>query len=146
VPRATPKSRWGLHEPVGIAQPGIGPLPSQTRDGVDERLIWATDTPIAAGPISPRIRLTPGSENESRGRGSMPIFRQRGDLKRELKHAAREHRPSEHHHRGVEIGREEQRSEDEGQVPTESSERRYGETAPGIEDASGERTREMNRM
>ena len=38
------------------------------------RLIWATETPITAGPIRVRIRFTPGSQRSSRGRGSIPIL------------------------------------------------------------------------
>src|SRR5260221_11957322 len=53
--------------------------------------------------------------------------------------AAGEYRPGEHHHRRLEIGREEQRSDNEGEVEQRRGQRRYREAAPGVEDASGER-------
>ncbi len=42
------------------------------------RLTWPTETPSAAGAIRTRTRRTPGSENDSFGRGSMPILASAG--------------------------------------------------------------------
>src|SRR5207249_6169117 len=65
--------------------------------------------------------------------------RERGDLQRELQHAADEHRPGKHYHRRIEKGREKQRPENKGEIEQRRGQRRNREAAPGVEDAARER-------
>ena len=103
------------------------------------RLIWPADTPMTAGPMSTRIRRTPGiAEREARPRQHADP-RKRRDLERELEHAAREHRPRKDEHRRIEMPREQERTDDERDVEERRGEGRDREPAPGVEDPGGER-------